>query len=71
MKEFNEEYIERLHDLISQQDEQRAKDMLADLHPADIAEIVSDLDTDDALFLLKQLSDEQGPAARPARPDDQ
>lgn len=59
MKEFNEEYIERLHDLISQQDEQRAKDMLADLHPADIAEIVSDLDTDDALFLLKQLSDEQ------------
>ena len=59
MKEFNEEYIERLHDLISQQDKQRAQDTLADLHPADIAEIVSALATDDPLFLLKQLSDEQ------------
>ena len=53
MKEFNEEYIEKLNDIIDQKDEAALKLEIKDMHPADLAELVEDLDTDEALFLLR------------------
>lgn len=58
MKEFNEEYIEKLNKIIDQKDENALKDEIKDMHPADIAELVEDLDIDEALFLLKLVDDE-------------
>ncbi|MBQ2490634.1 MAG: magnesium transporter [Muribaculaceae bacterium] len=58
MKEFNEEYIEKLNEIIDQKDENALKDEIKDMHPADIAELVEDLDIDEALFLLKLVDDE-------------
>lgn len=58
MKEFNEEYIEKLNDIIDQKDEEALKLEIKDLHPADIAELVEDLDTDEALFLLRLVDEE-------------
>ncbi|MBQ3960556.1 MAG: magnesium transporter [Muribaculaceae bacterium] len=58
MKEFNEEYIEKLNDIIDQKDEAALKLEIKDMHPADIAELVEDLDTDEALFLLRLVDDE-------------
>lgn len=55
MKEFSEEYIEHLNQIIEDQDSQALKQEISDLHPADIAELVGDLDTSEALFLLNQL----------------
>ena len=58
MKEINKEYIEKLNDIIDQQNEEALKLEIKDLHPADIAEIVEDLDTDEALFLLRLVDEE-------------
>ena len=58
MKEFNEEYIEKLNEIIDKKDENALKDEIKDMHPADIAELVEDLDIDEALFLLKLVDDE-------------
>ena len=58
MKEFNEEYIEKLNEIIDQKDENALKNEIKDMHPADIAELVEDLDIDEALFLLKLVDDE-------------
>ncbi len=58
MKEFNEEYIEKLNDIIDQKDEAALKLEIKDMHPADIAELVEDLDTDEALFLLRLVDEE-------------
>ena len=58
MKEFNEEYIEKLNAIIDQKDEAALKLEIKDMHPADIAELVEDLDTDEALFLLRLVDDE-------------
>ncbi len=58
MKEFSEEYIERLNAIIDEKDETTLQAEIKDLHPADIAELVNDLDTDEALFLLHLLDDE-------------
>lgn len=58
MKEITNEYIERLEEAIASNNAEQSLELIGDLHPADIAEIVSDLDTDEALFLLKLLNDE-------------
>ena len=58
MKEINKEYIEKLNDIIDQQNEEALKLEIKDMHPADIAEIVEDLDTDEALFLLRLVDEE-------------
>ncbi|MBO4813835.1 MAG: magnesium transporter [Muribaculaceae bacterium] len=55
---MNKEYIEKLNDIIDQQNEEALKLEIKDLHPADIAEIVEDLDTDEALFLLRLVDEE-------------
>lgn len=58
MKEFTPEYLESLRDIIHNQDTDRARRELAELHPADIAELYQDLDLDEAEFLYKLLDEE-------------
>ena len=58
MKDFTKEYIEQLRDLIDNKDVEAVMAELKDMHPADIAEIVSDLHDDEALFVLHLLDDE-------------
>ena len=56
MKEFNPEYLDRLKYIISEHDEAEARKELADLHPADIAELYQDLDLEEAEFLYRLLA---------------
>ena len=59
MKEFNEDYIKQLHQLIESGDHEQVLNDIKDLHPADIAELISNLgDVDESLFVLKLLADE-------------
>ena len=59
MKEFDLDYIDKLKELVETKDEAQVKADIKDLHPADIAELVSELDnTDDSLFLLQLLDNE-------------
>ena len=58
MKEFNSQYIDKIEDTIRSNNADALKAEIADLHPADIAELISHLDTDDAEYLLKQLDEE-------------
>ena len=44
MKEFTEEYLLSLNQLIDNKDEDKVREQIQDLHPADIAELVGDLD---------------------------
>ena len=58
MKEFNEEYLSNLNELIEKKDEELVRAKIKDMHPADIAELVGDLDDDEALFIMLLLDDE-------------
>ena len=58
MKEFSDEYIQNLRSIIAAGDEESARRELADLHPADIAELYQDLDLEEAEFLYKLLDEE-------------
>ena len=59
MKEFDIDYIDKLKELIEAKDEAQVRADIHDLHPADIAELINELDdTDDALFVLHLLDDE-------------
>ena len=58
MKEYSEEYLEKIRTIINAKDEVQAKAELAELHPADIAELYQDLDLDEAEFLFKLLDEE-------------
>ena len=59
MKEFDIENINQLQELIETKNEAQLKIELQDLHPADIAELINELDeTDDSLFVLQLLDDE-------------
>ena len=42
--EIDEAYIDKVQGLIEQKDTESVKALLADLHPADIAELCNDLD---------------------------
>ena len=58
MNEFTDEYIQNLRSIIAAGDEESARRELADLHPADIAELYQDLDLEEAEFLYKLLDEE-------------
>ena len=60
MKEFTPEYLSQLREIIHNKDAEAAAKELADLHPADIAELYQDLDIDEAEFLYHLLDDENG-----------
>lgn len=58
MKEFDEEYINQIRDIIARRNEDEARRELADLHPADIAELYQELNLEEAEFLYKLLDEE-------------
>ncbi len=58
MKEFTQEYLEKLRDIIASRDDKAALAELEDMHPADIAELYQELDLDEAEYLYKLLTDE-------------
>ena len=59
MKEFTEEYLDHLAQIIKADDNARARTELASLHPADIAELYRNLDLEEAEYLFKLLDEEQ------------
>ncbi|MCM1450547.1 MAG: magnesium transporter [Clostridiales bacterium] len=58
MKEYTTEYLENIKDIIAQGREDDARELLADMHPADIAELYQELDLEEAEYLYKLLDDE-------------
>lgn len=55
MKEFNEEYLEKMRRVVSARDDVEARRMLNELHPADIAELYRELDIEEAEYLYRLL----------------
>lgn len=55
MKEFDQEYLDRIKQIIADGDERRARRELDEMHPADIAELYKDLDLQEAEFLYRLL----------------
>ena len=58
MKEFTPEYIDELKRLAEMRDEAAAKELMDDLHPADIAEFFQELDHDEFQFFVDLLDDD-------------
>lgn len=58
MKEYTEEDLERIKQIIASGDADRARAEMAGLHPADIAELYQDLDIKEAEFLYKLLDED-------------
>ncbi len=58
MKEFTPEQLEEIRGIIGRKDAEGARRELADLHPADIAELYQNLDLDEAEFLFRLLDEE-------------
>ncbi len=58
MKEYTSEYLHHIRDIIAAQDEPAARQLLADLHPADIADLYQELNLKEAEFLYKLLDDD-------------
>lgn len=56
--ELNRNFIDQLKELIEQKAEAEILGMISDFHPADIAEIMEELDMDEAQFLFLLLDDE-------------
>ncbi len=58
MKEYTDEYLKEIKEIIGAADTERARKELEGLHPADIAELYQNLDIDEAEFLFKLLDEE-------------
>ena len=56
--EINDEYIDKLSQCVEQKDTEGVKSLLANLHPADIAELINDLDAEEARFVYRLLDNE-------------
>ena len=55
MKEFNEEFLEKIRHIVDTNDDVQARAILNDLHPADIAELFEELDIEQAEHLNRLL----------------
>ncbi|MEG2573074.1 MAG: magnesium transporter [Bacteroides sp.] len=55
---MNEEYIDSVKELIEQKETEKVKVLLADLHPADIAELCNELNPQEARFIYLLLDNE-------------
>ena len=55
MKEFDEDFLEKIKSIIAARDEAAARRQLEEMHPADIAELYQDLDLQEAEYLYKLL----------------
>lgn len=58
MKEFTDQYISEIRDIISRRDEALAHAELEQMHPADIAELYQALDLEEAEFLYNLLDED-------------
>ncbi len=58
MKEFSEDYLNHIKEIIGQHDQEAAKRELQEMHPADIAELYQDLDLEEAEFLFRLLDED-------------
>ena len=56
---MTKEYISYIKELIEQKDSVLLQENLSKMHPADIAEICSELDLEEARFLYRQLENEK------------
>ena len=56
---MSKEFIDTLKDLIDKKDSVLLQESLSKLHPADIAEVCSELDIEEARFLYRQLDNEK------------
>ncbi|MCD7976792.1 MAG: magnesium transporter [Tannerellaceae bacterium] len=59
MVEFTKEYIENLKRIIDDRDDIKAKELLKDLYPADIAELYQDLNLEEAIYLYLLMDGEK------------
>ncbi len=55
MKEFTEDFLKEIEELISQADGEKVRELLSDFHPADIAELIQHLDYPEAEFIVSLL----------------
>ena len=55
MKEFDEEYLRKIEDIVENHDDAAARKILEELHPADIAELYKDLNLEQAEYLYRLL----------------
>lgn len=58
MKEYTDEYLEHIRQIIQENNVEQARKELKDLHPADIAELYQNLDLEEAEFLYKLLDED-------------
>jgi magnesium transporter len=58
MIELTKDYIENIKEIISRRDEPAMKELLKDLYPADIAEILQELNMQENIYLYSLLDDE-------------
>jgi len=58
MREYTDEYLEHLREIIHSDKEEQARAELAELHPADIAELYQNLDLAEAEYLFKLLDED-------------
>lgn len=58
MIQFSDEYIAEFKDIIEKNDIEKAKELLKELHPADIAELYQALNLDEAEFIYRLLDSE-------------
>ncbi|MDE6301707.1 MAG: magnesium transporter [Muribaculaceae bacterium] len=58
MKDFTPEYLEHMRGVIKAHDAEQARELLQDLHPADIAELYQSLELEEAEFLYELLDEE-------------
>ena len=59
MKEFDEEQLDQIKEIIGRRDDEAARTVLADLHPADIAQLYNDLNLEEAEYLYRLLDDDK------------
>ncbi|MGN0222856.1 MAG: magnesium transporter [Muribaculaceae bacterium] len=59
MKEYTPESLDSIRQIIALKDQDQAREVLAELHPADIAALYQDLDLDEAEFLYRLLDSEK------------
>ena len=57
--EIEKDFIHRISELIELKDSAQLKELLADLHPVDLAELCNELDTEEARFIFHQLDNEK------------
>lgn len=58
MKEYTEQDLQEIRHIIERKDDDAARKLLTDLHPADIAELYQELDLDEAEYLFHLLDEE-------------